>query len=85
METRILFPLILLSTGLVFAQPCGASGRFENTGSPAFARSRHTATLLSNGKVLVVGGFFSDGYVSGSIDTVEVYDPTSGTWTSTGS
>lgn len=41
----------------------------------AFARSSHTATLLNNGKVLIVGG-------SGTTD-VELYDPISDTCTTT--
>src|SRR5215475_4733786 len=49
----------------------GASGRsvssadasftFGNTGSLNTARYEHTATLLSNGKVLVAGGFSDSG------------------------
>jgi Galactose oxidase, central domain/Kelch motif len=58
-----------------------ASERWTTTGSLATSRSQHTATLLSNGKVLVVGGlrFFSD------LASAELYDPASGTWTPTGS
>lgn len=37
------------------------------------ARSMHTASLLSNGKVLVAGG--SNG---GYVDSAELYDPTTG-------
>ena len=43
------------------------------------AREYHTATLLSNGKVLVAGGF-NGGYLS----SAELYDPATGTWTATG-
>jgi hypothetical protein len=46
------------------------------------ARINHTATLLSNGEVLVAGGNNStDGYLS----SAEVYHPSSGKWTLTGS
>ena len=41
----------------------------------------HTATLLPNGKVLVAGGYDSDG----ALASAELYDPASGTWTATGS
>src|SRR5437867_1645285 len=34
-----------------------ATGTWRYTGSLRFARARHTATLLANGRVLVVGGF----------------------------
>ncbi len=45
-------------------------------------RYSHTATLLPNGKVLVVGGYFGSIYVTA---TAELYDPVTGAWTSTGS
>ncbi len=56
-----------------------ASGTWTVTGSLATIRQYHTATLLSNGKVLVVGGGFP------ATASAELYDPTSGTWTATGS
>jgi hypothetical protein len=43
-------------------------------------RFGHTATLLSNGTVLVAGGH--DG--SATLATAEVYDPATGSWTVTG-
>jgi hypothetical protein len=39
------------------------------------ARSQHTATLLSNGKVLIAGG---------GVASTELYDPSTGTFTATG-
>ena len=50
------------------------------TGSMSVARRGHTATLLLDGKVLVVGGF--DGTVESV--TTEIYDPATGVWTSSG-
>jgi N-acetylneuraminic acid mutarotase len=58
-----------------------ASGTWTATGSLATARYVHTATLLSNGKVLVAGGFNNSSYLA----SAELYDPASGTWTATGS
>ena len=79
---RILLLLLLVGAGFVLAQPCGgASGGFENTGSLAFARADHTATFLSNGKVLVVGGTHTEA----GANIAELYDPAGGTWTGTGS
>ena len=51
------------------------------TGSLGTARSRHTATLLPNGKVLVAGG--NNG--GAALSSAELYDPATGTWTATGS
>jgi hypothetical protein len=44
------------------------------------ARSDHTAALLSNGKVLVTGGFNGTGLAS-----AELYDPTTESFSATGS
>jgi hypothetical protein len=52
-----------------------ASG-FAETGSMSTPRSGHTATLLENGKVLILGG---------GDTSAELFDPTSGTFTPTGS
>lgn len=45
-------------------------------------RRQHTATLLPNGKVLVVGGQDENGVYFAS---AELYDPANGTWATTGS
>jgi hypothetical protein len=48
------------------------------------ARSGHTATLLRSGRVLVAGGWI--GQTSPNVtSSAELYDPTSGTWSVTGS
>jgi hypothetical protein len=54
------------------------TGAFRFTkGSLTHARSRHTATLLPNGKVLIVGG-------TGMLPYAEVYDPASETFSLAG-
>ncbi len=50
---------------------------FAPVGATSEPRARHTATLLSDGRVAVVGGLG----VSGASGT-EIYNPTWGTWTS---
>ncbi len=61
-----------------------ASESWTATGSLATARYRHTATLLPNGKVLVAGGYIGGTDAESWLDSAELYDPASGTWTATG-
>ena len=73
-----------------------AAGTFSPTGSLGTARSRHTATILQSGKVLIVGGVIpltvtiqsSLGiqYINWqeSLDSAEIFDPTSGIFSQTG-
>ncbi len=58
------------------------AGVWMASASMATARVYHTATLLTNGKVLVAGGSASD---SSNVASAEIYDPVAGTWTVTGS
>ncbi|RYZ42616.1 MAG: kelch repeat-containing protein [Myxococcaceae bacterium] len=51
-------------------------------------RESHQAALLPSGKVLITGGYTSDGpwgNVSNAFTTAQVYEPETGTWSSTGS
>ena len=52
------------------------SNSISATGNLGAARYYHTATLLPNGKVLVQGG---------GTNSAELYNPTNGTWSPTGS
>ena len=52
------------------------------TGSLNIARYDPTATMLSDGKVLIVGGSNGRGL---SLNSAELYDPMTGTWSTTGS
>jgi hypothetical protein len=60
-----------------------SSGGWTATGNLVTPRLYHTATLLPDGRVLVTGGARSESE-SSSLNTAEVYDPATGTWTSTG-
>lgn len=67
---------------------CGPtpSGNFSPAASLATPRYMHSATLLTNGKVLVAGGFHIPN--SGgdfTLASTELYDPVSDTWSPAGS
>ena len=83
----------VLITGGIVPQPGGisvsspatevynpATGTFSGSGVMLSGRSNHTATLLPNGKVLVLGGR-GNGYQKDA----ELYDPVTRTFTATGS
>jgi hypothetical protein len=60
-----------------------STGSFAPTGAMTAVRFMHSATLLSNGKVLIAGGRFQNG---GPGETsAELYDPATGTFQRTGS
>ena len=53
-----------------------ATGIFTPTGDMTWPQSGHTATLLPDGKVLIVGGSGQ----AGSTVTADLYDPDTGTF-----
>ena len=55
-----------------------STGTWTTTGDMVGGGGRHTATLLRNGQVLVVGSTY------GNPRAAELYDPGIGTWTATG-
>jgi N-acetylneuraminic acid mutarotase len=63
------------------------TGKWTATGSMTTARTDHTATLLANGEVLVAGGLSNGGSAIGTscTSTTELYNPSTGRWTTTGS
>ncbi|HTQ68510.1 MAG TPA: kelch repeat-containing protein [Solirubrobacteraceae bacterium] len=57
-----------------------STGSWSSTGDMHGERFDHTATLLGDGKVLVVGGgVFNQGYLA----SAELYDPATGAWSPT--
>jgi RHS repeat-associated protein len=66
------------SDGVVY--PALLDPKWTTTASMSKERNGHTATVLPNGKVLVVGG--TDG--STVFSSAELYDRTTGTWASAG-
>jgi N-acetylneuraminic acid mutarotase len=59
------------------------AGTWSNAASMSTTLLNHTATLLSNGTVLVAGGHAGDGYVPTA--SAAVYDPVANTWTNVAS
>ncbi|QIK66372.1 hypothetical protein G7072_08375 [Nocardioides sp. HDW12B] len=72
-----------LASSEVYDPTLGDAGTWSTTGSLATPRLSHTATLLGDGTVLVVGG--SDGTEgSGYLKRTETFDPATGLWTNAG-
>jgi hypothetical protein len=59
-------------------------GTFTETGSMTDGRSSHTATLLADGRVLIIGGYGDVGNGGTSLASAEVYDPKTGLFKATG-
>ena len=82
---------ILVAATVVFAFATNVSigiaqslGTFTTTGSMSVPRDSHTATLLANGKVLIVGGLVTEFGQEQPRTSAELYDPNTGTFTPTG-
>src|SRR6266498_3665411 len=72
--------LVFAGLGLRLSIPSGAIAAGFTNGAPLKTeRYLHTATVLPDGKVLVAGGIALDS----SAPPVELFDPATGTWTST--
>jgi hypothetical protein len=61
-----------------------ATGVFQATGDMTTERESHTATLLGDGRVLVTGGARLQGTTWETLQTAEIYDPGSATFSPTG-
>jgi N-acetylneuraminic acid mutarotase len=80
--------LLLCLDAALMAQPCAATPfQWDFTGSLNEPRYYHTATLLSDGRVLVAGGTGprAETFPYPGLASTELYDPATGTWTVTGS
>ena len=61
-----------------------ATGKWRATGTMTISREDHSAVLLTNGQVLVAGGSTVN-FNGVTVASAELYDPTTGNWTATGS
>jgi N-acetylneuraminic acid mutarotase len=59
------------------------TGRWTVTGAMLEIRNGHVATLLPDGKVLVIGGSACSDVNGCPLASAELYDPATGTWTAT--
>src|SRR5262249_32868173 len=58
--------------------------KWSATGTMSISREDHATVLLANGQVLAMGGTTVD-FNGVTVASAELYDPTAGTWTTTGS
>lgn len=62
-----------------------SKGKWTPTGSMTVPREGHDAVLLSNGQVLVAGGINDTTGGCSTLASAELYNPSTGAWTATGS
>src|SRR5215510_6184064 len=79
----VLLMLLLPCPGSTLGQAQAAS--WSSGGSMHDPRVSPTATLLSDGKVLIAGGSAGENGNSLGLASAELYDPATGSWTLTGS
>jgi hypothetical protein len=72
--------LVIVTLFAACAALAASSKQVESTGPMQVARTGHTATLLPDGRVLIVGGVGADG-ITGSI---EIYDRANKTFSTAG-
>lgn len=88
--TRLQNGMVLVVGGFGYLTPPGtylssaelydpATGNWTLTGSMSTPRSGHVAVLLTDGKVLVLGGITATGYAPGA----ELFDPATGSFSTT--
>jgi large repetitive protein len=82
MKANVAF-LVLVIAGQLPQATAQSPGTFTATGSMISPRAGHTATLLSDGSVLIAGGNSFDSFGYKILSSVELYDPRTGRFTAT--
>jgi hypothetical protein len=76
---------LVLATSELYAP---TTGTFTASGTMTTPRAAHSSTMLKDGRILFVGGFYRTPLPSNHLtvlDSAELYDPATGTFTPTGS
>jgi hypothetical protein len=76
---QCLWFLAIMLSMVCWLAPSALAG-WKATGTMITPRQFHTATLLNNGKVLITGGWDNS---SAKLNSAEIYDPTTGTFSPT--
>jgi hypothetical protein len=85
MKISFALPLLLLgATGLASIATAQSPGTFTATGEMTTPRVGHTATLLADGTVLIVGGAIAGCCPVRILPTAELYDPRTAAFKATG-
>jgi hypothetical protein len=91
MRKLTLVSLLVLSVCIITGSSAIAANTFTSTGSMLTTREGHTATLLKDGKVLVIGGMhwvklctIRCSLQLSALASAELYDPATGKFTRTG-
>ena len=85
LPARLLLLLVCGLVGPAAVATAQSSGTFSRTGDMTASRSRHSATLLPNGQVLIAGGASSSSLSeTTTLASAEVYDPSSGAFRAVG-
>src|SRR5688572_15773496 len=82
-QPSLFLPLLLGLSGHILPATAQSLGTFTATGSMTGPRANHSATLLTNGKVLIAGGV-SYVFPPSPQPSAELYDPSTGTFSATG-
>ncbi len=84
MDTKASRLLLLMAVGHASMLPAQPLGSFTATGNMTTVRSGHTATLLTDGRVLFAGGEVQRSDLYKTQSSAELYDPRTRTFTATG-
>jgi hypothetical protein len=88
LKASFVLPLLFLGVGGQVPIVAQSRGTFTATGNMSTARVQHTATVLADGRVLIAGGTSTSSYPASGysvLASAELYDPSTGAFTPTGS